>query len=59
MVAELGAMASSSANGAQMTIGHEGVANVTINQESVNQLMDGARRSRQHPPVSMKGQALR
>ena len=33
---------SSAANGAQATIGHEGVANVTINQESVNQLMEGA-----------------
>ena len=43
MVAEPGAMASSSAaNGAQMTIGHEGVANVTINQDSINQLMEGA-----------------
>ena len=27
---------------AQLTIGHEGIANVTINQESVNQLMEGA-----------------
>ena len=26
----------------QSTISHDGVVNVTINQESVNQLMDGA-----------------
>ena len=31
-----------SSSSAQMTIGHEGIANVTINPESVNQLMDGA-----------------
>ena len=46
MVAELrGSMATSSANGAPptiVTITHEGIANVTINQDSVNQLMDGA-----------------
>ena len=35
-------MASSSSNGATVTIAHEGIANVTINQDSVNQLMDGA-----------------
>ena len=35
-------MASSSSNGAHMAIGHEGVANVTINQDSINQLMEGA-----------------
>jgi hypothetical protein len=35
-------MASSSSNGAQAAIGHEGVVNVAINQESINQLMDGA-----------------
>ena len=35
-------MAASSSS-AQQPIGHEGIANVTINQESVNQLMDGAR----------------
>jgi len=40
MVAEQVAMASSSTS--QTTIGHEGVANVAINQESVNQLMEGA-----------------
>ena len=34
-------MASSSGS-AQVAINHEGVANVTINQDSVNQLMDGA-----------------
>ena len=34
---------SSSANGAPITaIGHEGIANVAITQESINQLMDGA-----------------
>jgi len=42
MVAEPGAMASSSSNGAHTAIGHEGVANVTINQDSINQLMEGA-----------------
>jgi len=42
MVAEQATMASSSANGAPMTITHEGVANVAINQDSVNQLMEGA-----------------
>ena len=31
-----------SSNGAPSTIAHEGLANVTINQDSVNQLMDGA-----------------
>jgi len=43
MVAEhsVAPMAASS-SAAQQTIGHEGIANVTINQESVNQLMDGA-----------------
>ena len=40
MVAEPGAMASSSS--AQAAINHEGISNVTINQESVNQLMEGA-----------------
>ena len=35
-------MASSSTNGAPMTITHEGIANMTINQDSINQLMDGA-----------------
>ena len=40
MVAERGAMASSSS--AQAAISHEGILNVTINQESVNQLMEGA-----------------
>ena len=35
-------MASSGTNGAPITtITHEGIANVTINQESVNQLMEG------------------
>jgi len=34
-------MAASSTS-AQQAIGHEGIVNVTINQESVNQLMDGA-----------------
>ena len=34
-------MAASSSS-AQQPIGHKGIANVTINQESVNQLMDGA-----------------
>ena len=34
-------MAASSSS-AQQPIGHEGIANVTINQESVNQLMEGA-----------------
>jgi hypothetical protein len=33
---------SSAANGAQTPIGHEGVVNMTINQDSVNQLMEGA-----------------
>ena len=46
MVAEpRGSMAtsSSSANGTPIaTIAHKGIANVTINQESVNQLMEGA-----------------
>ena len=28
---------------AQVAIAHEGIANVTINQESVSQIMDGAR----------------
>ena len=45
MVAEPATMASSSANGAPVTIStinHEGIANVTINQDSVNQLMEGA-----------------
>ena len=41
MVAERVTMTASSSS-AQVTIGHEGVANMTINQESVNQLMDGA-----------------
>ena len=40
MVAERVAMASSSS--AQATLGHEGIVNVTINQESINQVMDGA-----------------
>ena len=31
-----------SSSSAQVAIAHEGIANVTINQESVNQLMDGA-----------------
>ena len=31
-----------SSNGAPTTIMHEGIANVTINQDSVNQLMNGA-----------------
>ena len=36
-------MASSSTNGVPVTtITHEGIVNVTINQDSVNQLMDGA-----------------
>ena len=45
MVAEQAGMASSSENGAPgtiLTINHEGIANVTINQDSVNQLMEGA-----------------
>ena len=42
MVADRVAMASSSSNGGPVTIAHEGIANVTINQDSVNQLMDGA-----------------
>ena len=31
-----------SSSAAQVPIGHEGIANVAINQESVNQLMEGA-----------------
>ena len=43
MVAEQGlAPMAAAAFSARQTIGHEGVANVTINQESVNQVMDGA-----------------
>ena len=41
MVAERVTMAASSSP-AQVTIGHDGIANVTINQESANQLMEGA-----------------
>ena len=43
MVAEpRGSAMAASAGSVQATIGHEGIANVTINQNSVNQLMDGA-----------------
>jgi hypothetical protein len=52
-------MASSSSNGAPMTITHEGIANVTINQDSVNQLVDGAQAIELRRLASMKGQALR
>ena len=43
MVAEQrGCTMAAAAACAQQTIGHEGVANVTINQDSINQLMEGA-----------------
>ena len=42
MVAEHIAPMAASAGSVQSKIGHEGIANVTINQDSVNQLMDGA-----------------
>ena len=42
MVAELGVAMASSSGSASVTISHEGVVNMTINQDSVNQLMDGA-----------------
>ena len=42
MVAEHIAPMAASAGPASPTIGHEGIANVTINPDSVNQLMDGA-----------------
>ena len=43
MVAEQrGSTMAAAAASAQQTIGHEGIANVTINQDSVNQLMEGA-----------------
>ena len=42
MVAELGVTMASSSGSAPATISHEGVVNVTINQDSVNQLLDGA-----------------
>ena len=43
MVAELGSM---TANGqpVQPSVNHDGVANITINQDNINQLMDGAQR---------------
>ena len=42
MVAEQVAPMAAASASAQSTIGHEGIANVTINQDSVNQLMDRA-----------------
>ena len=42
MVAELGVTMASSSGSAPVTISHEGVVNMTINQDSVNQLMEGA-----------------
>ena len=42
MVAEHTAPMAASAGPAQPTIGHEGIVNVTINQDSINPLMDGA-----------------
>ena len=41
MEAELGGAMGSAPALVQFTISHEGVANMAINQESVNQLMDG------------------
>jgi len=41
MVAELVVTMASSSGSAPVAIGHEGVVNVTINQGSVNQLMEG------------------
>ena len=45
MVAELGVAMASSSGSAPATISHEGVVNVTISQDSVNQLMEGAQAS--------------
>ena len=42
MVAELGVGMASSSGSASVTISHDGVVNMTINQDSVNQLMEGA-----------------
>ena len=42
MVAELGATRASSSGSASATISHEGIVNLTINQDSVNRLMEGA-----------------
>ena len=42
MVAELGSTMAAAPAPVQSAIGHEGVVNVTINLDSVKQLMDGA-----------------